>query len=199
MALVFAAAVLVGDVAVVVGLEEEDLADAFVDVDADGEVGEVAEFDDEAALPAGFEGRGVDEEARPGVGGLAHADAGDVAGHAEGLDGDPEGVGVGGHEVVARAVFGGAQRGFDERVFVEAFGVDLAPVDGGEDAEAVVGEAHVVAVGGGAGGDDAAAFRLADERRVEGVDELVLLGHLTDPAVGFDSHRFKCPGTWKRF
>ena len=63
MVLVFAAAVFVGGVAVFVGLEEEDLADAFVDVDADGEVGEVAEFDDEAAGPAGFAGGGVDDEA----------------------------------------------------------------------------------------------------------------------------------------
>ena len=34
LVLVFAAAVLVGGVAVVVGLKEDDLADAFVDVDA---------------------------------------------------------------------------------------------------------------------------------------------------------------------
>lgn len=97
MALVFAAAVVVGGGAVFVGLEEEDLADAFVDVNADGEVGEVAEFDDEAAVPASFEGGGVDEQTGAGVGRFAHADAGDVAGHAEGLDRDAEGVGVRGH------------------------------------------------------------------------------------------------------
>jgi hypothetical protein len=63
LALVFAAAVLVGDGAVFVGLEEDDLADAFVDIDAQGQGGEVGEFDDEATCPAGFERGGVDEQA----------------------------------------------------------------------------------------------------------------------------------------
>lgn len=81
----------------------------------------------------------------------------------------------------------------DERAFVEALGVDLAAVDGGEDAEAVVGETHVVAVRGRASRDDAAAFGLADERGVEGRDELLLLGHLANPAVGFDGHRVSSP------
>ena len=66
LVLVFAAAVFVGDVAGFVGFEEDDLADAFVDVDAEGEVGEVAEFDDEASRPAGFERRGVEHEAGAG-------------------------------------------------------------------------------------------------------------------------------------
>lgn len=52
--MVFAAAVVVGGVAVFVGFEEEDLTYAFVDVDAEGQVCEVAEFDDEAACPACF-------------------------------------------------------------------------------------------------------------------------------------------------
>ncbi len=187
LALVFAAAVLV-DVAVFVGFEEDDLADAFFDVDAEGEVGEVGEFDDEAAGPAGFEGGGVDEEAGAGVGGLAHGDAGDAAGHAEGLDRDAEGVGVRGHEVVLRAVLGGAQGGLGERGLVEVLGVYLAAVDGGEDAEAVVGEAHVVAVRGGPGGDYAAALDLADELGVEGLDELVLFDHAPYPAVRLNCH-----------
>lgn len=113
LALVFAAAVFVGDIAVF-GFEEDDLADAFVDVDAEGEVCEVAEFDDEAARPACFERGGVEHEAGAGVGGLAHAYARDVARHAEGLDRDAEGVGVRRHEVVARAVVGRAQGRFDE-------------------------------------------------------------------------------------
>src|SRR5215218_11082451 len=86
LALVFAAAVFVGDVAVVVGFEEDDLADTLADVDAEGEVGEVAELNDEAPRPAGFEWRGVEHEAGAGVGRFTHADPGDVAGHAEGLD-----------------------------------------------------------------------------------------------------------------
>ena len=87
------------------------------------------------------------------------------------------------HEVVLRAVVGLTQGRFDERLFVEALGVDLAAVDGREDAEAVVGEPHVVAVGGRARGDDAASRRLAHEGGLEGADELVLLGHAPNPAV----------------
>jgi hypothetical protein len=183
LALVFAAAVFVGDIAVFVGFEEDDLADALADVDAQGEVGEVAELDDEAARPAGFERRGVEHQAGAGVGGLAHADARHVARHAEGLDRDAEGVGVRRHEVVTRAVVGRAQGGFDERVLIEVLGVDLAAVDGREDAEAVVGEPHVVAVGGRARRDDAPPRGLAHERRFEGLDELLLLGHAPNPTV----------------
>ena len=90
------------------------------------------------------------------------------------------------HEVVTRAVVGRAQRCLDERVLVEVLRVYLAAVYGREDAEAVVREAHVVAVGGGARGDDAAAAALAHERGVEGLYELVLFGHAPNPAVGFD-------------
>lgn len=99
--MIFAAAVLVGDGAVFVGFEEDDLADAFVDVDAQRERGEVGEFDDEASRPSGFERGRVDEEADARVGALAHGDAGDVAGHLESFDRDAEGVGLGRHEIVA--------------------------------------------------------------------------------------------------
>lgn len=68
LALVFAAAVFVGDVAVLVRFEEDDLADAFVDVDAEGEVGEVAQLDDEAPRPAGFERCGVEHQPGTRVG-----------------------------------------------------------------------------------------------------------------------------------
>ena len=183
LALVFAAAVFVGDVAVLVGFEEDDLADAFADVDAQGEVGEVAELDDEAARPAGFERGRVEHQAGARVGRFAHADPRDVARHAEGLDRDAEGVGVGRHQVIPGAVAGLVQRRLDERALVEVLRVDLAGVDGREDAEAVVGEPHVVAVGGGARRDDAAPAGLAHEGGVEGLDELVLLGHAPDPAV----------------
>ena len=59
--MILAATILVGHGAVFVGLEEDDLADAFVDIDAQRESGEVGEFDDEASRPTGFERRGVDE------------------------------------------------------------------------------------------------------------------------------------------
>lgn len=60
LALILAAAILVGGGAVFVGLEEEDLPDALIDVNAQGEGREVRQLDDKAARPAGFERRGVD-------------------------------------------------------------------------------------------------------------------------------------------
>ena len=181
--LIFAAAVFVGGVAVFVGLEEEHLPDPFADVDAQGEVCEVGELDDEAARPARFERRRVDEEPGPRVGRFAERDAGDVARHPEGLDRHAEGVGVRGHEVILRAVVGRLQGGLDEGGVVEALGIDLPAVDGREDAEAVVREAHVVAVGGRARRDDAATVDVAHQLGAEGLDESLLFRHAANPAI----------------
>src|SRR5205823_6656592 len=70
----------------------------------------------------------------------------------------------------------------------EVLWVNLATVDGREDAEAVVCESHVVAVGGSARGDDSTPVALAHERGVEGLYELLLFGHAPNPAVGFNRH-----------
>src|SRR5437763_7871829 len=88
-----------------------------------------------------------------------------------------------------RAVVGRAQWRFDQRLFVEAFGIDLAPVDGREDAEAVVCKAHVVAVRRSTRRDDAAAFDLADERRVERLNQLRLSSHAANPTIRFNCHK----------
>lgn len=190
--MILAAAIFVGDAALFVGLEEDDLTDAFVDVDAKREVCEVGEFDDEAARPTGFERRGVDQESGARVSRFTHRDAGHVARHLEGLDRHAQGVRVRRHEVIARAVFRAVERRLDERRIVEAFGIDLPAVEGREDAEAVVREAHVVAVGRRSGGDDASPVDLAHEPRAEGRDQLMLLRHAANPPVGFNCHFAGC-------
>ena len=71
----------------------------------------------------------------------------------------------------------------DEGALVEVLGIDDGAVDVGEDLE-LVGDAQVVAVGGETVGDDA----FADLLLREGVDHIVLGGHLADPAVTLDGH-----------
>lgn len=71
------------------------------------------------------------------------------------------------------------------------FGIDFEAVDGREDAEPVVCEAHVIAVGGRASGDDAASVHFAHELGVEGFNEVCFFGHAPNPPVGFNSHSVK--------
>src|SRR5687767_10292876 len=59
--LIFAPTIFIGDITVFIRLKENNLPDAFIDVNAQGEVGQVGEFDDETARPPGFERRGIDE------------------------------------------------------------------------------------------------------------------------------------------
>ena len=91
----FPFAVGVADLADLVGLEEEDLAEAFVGIDARGQRRGVGDFEGDEAFPLGLERGDVDDDAAAGVGGFADADGEDVAGDFEVLDGAGEGEGVG--------------------------------------------------------------------------------------------------------
>src|SRR5690606_36122628 len=55
--------------------------------------------------------------------------------------------------------------------------------------------AHVVAVAGGAVGDDAPAVVLLDLARLERLDHALARGHAADPHVGFDAHALS--GRWR--
>src|SRR2546430_12362751 len=81
----------------------------------------------------------------------------------------------------------------DEAFRVEILRVDDGGVDVGEDLE-LVRAAHVVAVAGGAVGDDPLAVRLAHLPGLEGLDHAVLARHAADPVIGLDAHRFSCRG-----
>lgn len=71
---------------------------------------------------------------------------------------------------------------------VEILGVDDGAVDVGEHAE-FVGATDIVAVAGGAEGDDFFTVEFADQLGLEGLDHAVLFGHATYPFIGFDAHR----------
>ncbi len=95
LVLILTFAVGVADLADFVGLEEEDLAEAFVGVDARGQGCGVGDFEGDEALPLGLEGGDVDDDAATRVGGLADADGEDVARDLEVLDGAGQREGVG--------------------------------------------------------------------------------------------------------
>jgi hypothetical protein len=152
LALVFAAAIFVGGLADFVGLEEDDLGDAFVGVDFGGEGGGVGEFEGDVAFPFRLEGGDVDDDAAAGVGALAEADGEDVAGDAKVFDGAGEGETVGrDDDVVAPDVY--------EVFGIEILRVNDGRVDVGEEFE-LVSTADVVAVAGCAVGDDALPVKL---------------------------------------
>ena len=76
----------------------------------------------------------------------------------------------------------------DEALRIKGLGVNDGTVDVGENFE-FASAADVVAVAGGAVGDDfAPAFVVADEAGFVRVNHAVLFGHLFDPAVVFDAH-----------
>src|ERR1700687_379843 len=81
--LVFAFAVSVADFADFVGLEEEDLAQAFVGVDTSREGRGVGDFEGDEAFPLGLEWRYVDDDAAARIRALTDADRQYGAGNLE--------------------------------------------------------------------------------------------------------------------
>ncbi len=134
---VFAGFVGVAGFAGAIALEKEELADAFVGVDAGGEGGGVADFDGDLAFPFGFEGGHVDDDAAARIGGFSQADDQDVAGDTKIFHGVGEGKAVGGDDADRR-------RAGDEAFGAEILGVDDGAVDVGKDLE-FVGDAGVMA------------------------------------------------------
>ena len=113
------------------------------------------------AFPFGFERGDVHDDAASGVGAFAEADGEDVARDAEVFDGARKGKAV--RRDDADVAFD-----IDEALRVEGFGIDDGAVDVGKYFE-FARAAHVVAVAGGAVGDDfAPVFVVADEVGLEG-------------------------------
>ena len=119
--LVFALAVAVGGVAGIT-FKEQQLADAFVGIDAAVSAGAVAELQSEVPFPAGFSRRRVHDDAETGIGALAQADHRDIGRNLHFFQGHTKAVGVGRKdEVVAVIVvmqLGGLQVGG-----IEALGI----------------------------------------------------------------------------
>ena len=179
LALVLAAPVLVGDLARLVALEEQQLGHALVGVDLRRQVGGIGELEGDVALPLGFERRDVDDDSAAGVGGLADAQGQHVAGNPEIFDGARQGEGVRrNNATVALDV--------DEAPLIECLGVDGRREDVGEDLERRR-TADVVAVARGAEGNH--AF-VVDRAYLPGLERLdhTGAGLVPDPAVGLDGH-----------
>lgn len=190
--MVFAAAIRIGNGAVFVGFEKQDLSDAFVDVDAQRQVGEIGDFDDQSALPAGFERRGVDEQTGARVSRFSDGETGHAARHFEGFDRHAETVMMRRQKVIFRAVFGGSQIRFDQRkAFVEFFRIDFERVNRRENSKAVVGEPHIVAVARTARADYLVAFVFAHEFGQKRRYHLFFFSHPAKPEIGFYGHK-KC-------
>src|SRR5258708_33876376 len=75
LCLVLAFAVGVAGLADFVAFEEQNLAQAFVGVDAGGERRCVRDFQGDKAFPLGLKRRDVDDEAAAGVGACTHAES----------------------------------------------------------------------------------------------------------------------------
>ena len=182
---VFAFAVFVGGFAYFVALEEEHLSHAFASVDFGGQGGSVGKFQRYIAFPFRLERGHVHDDAAARIGGFAQTHGEHVARDAEIFHRACQREGVGRDD--AAVVFHG-----NEVFRIEVFRIDDGAVDVGEDFE-FVGAADVVAVAGGAVGNNAAAVLLFDLVRLERLDHAMLFGHAADPAVGFDAHGV-CPG-----
>src|ERR1700687_5972258 len=126
--LVFTFAVVVAYFADFVGLEEEDLTQAFVGVDAGREGRGVRDFEGDETFPLGLEWGHVDDDAAARVGALTDADRQYGAGNLEVLDGACQGKRVGRHD---------ADIGLhgDKRALVKVFGVDDRRIYVGENFE----------------------------------------------------------------
>lgn len=182
---VFAFSVFIGSFAHFVALEEEHLRYAFSSVDFGRQRRGVGEFERYIAFPFRLERGHVHDDAAAGISGFAQAHGEHVAWDAEIFHRARQRERVGRDD--AAVVFHG-----NEVFRVEVFRIDDGAVDVGEDFE-FVGAADVVAVAGGAVGNNAAAALLFDLVRLERLDHAVLFGHAAYPLVGFDAHGV-CPG-----
>src|SRR3989442_464852 len=175
--LVFALLVGVGRLADLVALEEEHLRDPFPGVDPGGQGGRVRDLEGHDPLPLRLERGHVHDDAAARIGRFPKTNCDHVPRDAEVLDRAGEGEGVGGDDAdLALEVHEGAG--------VEVLGIHDRGVDVREDLE-LVGDAHVVAVGGEPVGDHA----LPDLLLGEGLDHPMLERHPPDPPVGLDRHR----------
>src|SRR5690606_200211 len=75
----------------------------------------------------------------------------------------------------------------DKALRIELLRIDDGAVDVGEDLE-FARAAHVIAIAGGAIGDDALAVGLAHLARLKRFDHALGGGHAADPVVGLDAH-----------
>ncbi len=153
--MILALLIFVADFAIVVGLEEDDLAQSFICINLCRQRSGVADLESHETFPLRLERCDVDDDAAARVGGFTDADGQHVARNLEVLHGAGE------RERVRRnnAMFSVHS---DETAFIEVLGVHNGVLHVGEDL-VFIGNAEVVSVTGEAVRDDAFAHLLVIE------------------------------------
>lgn len=175
LALVFAAAILVGGFADFVGFEEDYLGDAFVGVDLCRKGRRVGELECDVAFPLRLEWGDVYQNSAARVRALAETDREDVARDAEILNSAREGEAI-------RWNDNGLASEVDEVVLVKLFRIDDRAVDVREEFELVC-TTNVVTITRGAVRNDSLALNDFDLAGLVGFDHPILFGHSADPFV----------------
>jgi hypothetical protein len=137
--LILSAPVRVADLARLIGLEEENLAQALVRVDSRRQRRSVRYLQGYETLPLRLEGRDIDDNAAAGVSGFAHAYRQHVTWNLEILDRPRQGKRVRRHDH-------GLGFNGDKGALVEVLGINNRTVYVGKDLK-FVGYAQVIAVG----------------------------------------------------
>src|SRR4029077_2486969 len=179
--LVLAATILVRGRAHLIRLEEQHLRHALVGVDLRGERSGVGELERDMPFPFGFQRRYVHYYTAARECAFSNSNYEHVAWHTKVFDRARQRKRVRWNDANITSEI-------DEAFLVERLRVDDGRIDVGEDLE-LVGAAHIVAVAGGAVGDDLAAVDFTHLTRLEGLDHAVLARHAADPVVGLDAHR----------
>src|SRR6266705_2674439 len=185
LSLVLPAAVLVGGLANLVGLDEDDLGHALVGVDLGGQRRGVGELQRDVPLPLGLKRRDVDDDPAASVGRFPQADGEHAPGDAEVLDGSRQGEGVGRDDA-------GVAFDVHEGLVVEILRVDDGRVEIREQLE-FIRATDVVTVARGAVGNDALTLDLFHLPWLERLDHAALGRHSADPLVRLDAHRRRAP------
>ena len=144
--LVLAGAIFVGGLAGIT-LEEQQLADALIGINAAISPGGIAEFQGEMALPTCLGRRGVHDDAQAGIGAFAQANHGDVGGHPHVFEGHAQTVGMGWkNEIGTIAVV--VERGGLQIGGIKTLGIHDRARDVPKNQKLLGRKAQVVAIGG---------------------------------------------------
>src|SRR5215203_703397 len=161
---------------IIVGFEEEHLADAFVCINLGWQRSGVTDLQRYIAFPLRFERGDVGDDAAAGVCGFAQAYRQDVARDPEVLHRASQGKAVGRNDADVTVEL-------DEAARIKVLRINDDGEDVGKNSE-LGRHAHIVPVGRDAVGNRTLAYLPVDE----GLDHPVLTGHATDPGVGLDGH-----------
>src|SRR5207237_7916722 len=134
--LIFAFAVGVAGLADLVGLEKENLAEAFVGVDFGGQWSGVGDLQSDKAFPLRLKRRDVHDDAAAGISALAHADGQHVARDLEILHRTGQGKRIRRNDAAL-----GTEA--DKRFLVKFLGINHRRIDVGQNIDIVVVEKFV--------------------------------------------------------